>query len=396
METVPTTNRLILIIGAGVAGLALAQGLHKHGIPFRIYERYPQSSTAHGHRFRCSHLAVEQLKSVLSPKLQQLLEDTIPIADDSMPQYTDCRELSLKTYPHLDSPPISIAADRSWLQTILATGIEGCIQYDRDFKEYHVNDAGSVTALFCDGSAATGKILIGADGARSKVRKQLQPERRLLDLNRWGLWGRTPLTPIVDQRFSEKLLPWCLAHDRAANLFAMQGPQVWSEEAKKIWEPRQPPIQDYIFWAFSTEPPSVEPQTTSEKAEHVARITKTWHPDLKVLFSHGAYDLTGANRLFSSKPDIELEHADHQGKVLLLGDAAHVMSPMAGSGGSTAIINAVDLADTIGNQGIAAPVLQAWTRRMSARAKERIEYSLKQGKFFMNAKDWWEYREVEI
>ena len=41
---------------------------------------------------------------------------------------------------------------------------------------------------------ADGRFVVGADGIKSRVRRQLQPERRMLDLQRWVLWGRVPLT----------------------------------------------------------------------------------------------------------------------------------------------------------------------------------------------------------
>lgn len=55
----------VLIIGAGVSGLTLAQGLRLRSIPFRIFEHRPDSLTAQGHRFRLSKGAVVALKSVL-------------------------------------------------------------------------------------------------------------------------------------------------------------------------------------------------------------------------------------------------------------------------------------------------------------------------------------------
>lgn len=36
---IPTGDRPVLIVGAGISGLLLAQSLSRHGIPFRVFER---------------------------------------------------------------------------------------------------------------------------------------------------------------------------------------------------------------------------------------------------------------------------------------------------------------------------------------------------------------------
>ena len=41
VSIITTTKLPIIIVGAGIVGLALAQSLKKEGIPFEIYERDP-------------------------------------------------------------------------------------------------------------------------------------------------------------------------------------------------------------------------------------------------------------------------------------------------------------------------------------------------------------------
>lgn len=67
----------ILIIGGGVAGLVLAQGLKHRGIPFKVFEHNERLSTkSHGYRFRCEAAGLEALQETLSPEMWDLLEKT--------------------------------------------------------------------------------------------------------------------------------------------------------------------------------------------------------------------------------------------------------------------------------------------------------------------------------
>lgn len=67
----------ILIIGAGVSGLVLAQGLKHRGIPFRLFERNASiANKKQGYRFRCEQPGLEALQQTLAPELWDLIETT--------------------------------------------------------------------------------------------------------------------------------------------------------------------------------------------------------------------------------------------------------------------------------------------------------------------------------
>src|SRR6476659_8820508 len=58
----------VLISGAGLGGLLLAQSLRSHGIPFRLYERDADgSSRQQGYRLRSSVDGLTALEQVLDP-----------------------------------------------------------------------------------------------------------------------------------------------------------------------------------------------------------------------------------------------------------------------------------------------------------------------------------------
>jgi len=67
----------IVIIGAGLAGLGLAQGLKRHGINFSIYERDPSVDyRAQGYRIKIFPDTIGHLKQILSPELWEEFENS--------------------------------------------------------------------------------------------------------------------------------------------------------------------------------------------------------------------------------------------------------------------------------------------------------------------------------
>ncbi|KAI1094216.1 FAD/NAD(P)-binding domain-containing protein [Rostrohypoxylon terebratum] len=387
----------VLIIGAGVAGLTLAQGLRLRSIPFRLFERHPQSHGSQGHRFRVSRDGQAALNSVLSPPLQSLLKRTAADPFPFKPRYVDARKLDYAKLTPAD--PDSLAVDRTWIRLLTTLGIQRDVEYGKEFRSYDVVD-GLVKVKFADGSAVSGKLLVGADGVRSRVRKQLQPNRKLLDLERWILWGRTLLTDDLKKKIPQDMLTWCMYLDEETNVQVVVDPMVWSESVRQESEDKLPDFQDYLYWVVCTASAQYSqtiPKTTEEKKLFLDQVTKTWHPSLKLLFESAAHDLSSCIPCLSSKPDIEINSAGQADKlVTLVGDAAHVMSPMGGSGGDTAVRNAADLARTIAEEGITKTSIENYEARMKEKAKEKIEHSFRGGQKFWHGKEWSEYSEVDV
>ncbi|KAI8963057.1 FAD/NAD(P)-binding domain-containing protein [Daldinia sp. FL1419] len=395
MEQNTTSDPPVLIIGAGIAGLALAQGLRLRSIPFRLFERYPQSRSSQGHRFRISKDGQAALDSVLSPELQDLLRRTEAERYRFEPRYVDAKKLEFAKQVPAD--PVSMPVGRTWIRMLLTLNIDDAVEYDREFESYRVV-GDQVQVRFVDGSTALGRLLVGADGIRSRVRAELQSDRRLLDLERWLMWGRTPLTDDLEKSVPRDMLTWCMYQDPESNVQTIVDPMMWSKSVRKESNARLPDFPGYIYWVVCTAPfqySKVLPKTASEKSQALERVAKTWHPALKLLLSSANHDLTACIPVLSSKPDIRIRSSGRTGLVTLIGDAAHPMSPMGGSGGDTAVRSAADLAQTIAEGGTKSGVAE-FESRMEERAKERIEHSFRGGQKFWQGKEWTEYNEVNL
>ncbi|KAI0139259.1 hypothetical protein BJ166DRAFT_125540 [Pestalotiopsis sp. NC0098] len=386
----------IIIIGAGVAGLTLAQGLRLRSIPFRLFERHEKSHFSQGHRFRVSRDGQEALRSVLSPEHKSLLERTAPDVSRIEPRYVDARKLDFSEPKPVD--PVSMPVDRTWFRMLSTLGIEDAIEYGKEFQSYTAADQ-QVRVRFEDGSQVDGQLLVGADGIKSRVRKQFQPDRKMLDLDRWIMWGRTPLTEDLKERLPRDLLSWCMYLDHDTNVQAIVEPMLWSKSVAQELQSRLPDFQDYLYWVFSTAAAQfsgVIPKTTEEKRSYLTETTKDWHPALKLLFSSAAHERSACVPVLSSKPDIEIGTTGESERVVLIGDAAHPMSPMGGSGADTAIRTAADLARTLSEGLVSATTIHDFERRMETLAREKIEHSFNGGKKFWKGKEWTDYSEIHI
>lgn len=391
-----TVESPILIIGAGVAGLTLAQGLRLHSIPFRLFERHAQSRSLQGHRFRISKEGRAALNSVLSPQLQNLLRQTAAETHPFEPRYVEARKLEFPkpTPADLEAMPV----DRAWIRMLTTLDIEDAVEYEKEFESYEIVDRG-VQVKFTDGLVVCGQLLVGADGIGSGVRKQLQPNRKLLDLERWIMWGRTPITDELKRSLPSDIFSWCMYVDKETNVQAVVEPMVWLKSAQQESNGRLPDFPDYVYWVVCTSPSQYSmrlPNTGKEKQKFLEGVTENWHPALKLLLSSAAHDLSACKPVLSSKPDIQVRAATQTKRVTLIGDAAHSMSPMGGAGGDTAIRNAADLAHIIGGNGISVSSIAEFEAKMEERAKEKIEHSFRGGQRFWRGKEWTEYSEIDV
>ena len=392
--TLPKSDLPILIVGAGIAGLVLGQGLRIHKVPFRIFERHPLSHSSQGHRLRISQDSIDALNSVLPERLTNLFDRTRSDEVKWKPRIVDARTFEFPPRREESRSSRTTPIDRTWIRNLLTLGIEDAIEYERAFLSYQVTDDG-VKVSFTDGASVLGSLLVGADGLKSQVRRQLQPNRRLLHLESQITWGRMPLTPQLQAQIPDDVLTWFMAIDKDTKYPAICDPMTWSESVHERSYGQLPDFESYIYFALATAPPEPQPKSTEEKRSFVHDTAAEWHPTLKLLLNSASHDRSACVPVLSSKPDIEIS-SKRDAKVTLIGDAAHAMSQMGGVGGDAAIRNAADLAHTIAREGPKMESIQGFEERMSALAKKKIEHSFKGSQKLWGGKEWYEYEEVEV
>ncbi|OBT70216.1 hypothetical protein VE03_00164 [Pseudogymnoascus sp. 23342-1-I1] len=348
-------SRPILIIGAGLGGLCLAQGLKKRNIPFKLFEQDDRHDfRTQGYRIRVSSEGIYGLRDALSPELYTLFENTcaetimggVRLKPDGTP---------LGGAGGPPRPPLGSAfflepqtVDRSTLREVLLTGLDDHVFFGKSFDHYTVSD-GETIAFFADGSKETGALLIGADGVRSRVRKQYIPDFKGIDTGMRIIFGKTPSTPEFVAKFPTAYQRgMCLITDpedqsRTSLLFE----SIRFPHAEKVSKPALP--DPYMYWVLVTHHSNIPSSNVAswqlspeESAELSRHITKSWHPDLQVLFEMQDEAQTSTRWILSALP--ELAAWEPSAQVTLLGDAIHPMPPTGAMGANTALRDAADLA----------------------------------------------------
>lgn len=161
----------VIIVGGGVAGLALGVALAQAGVRSEIYEREPELSVA-GAGLLIQTGAMQALARIgLAERVREVSEEIhFGLADTADGRLLNRTDLGFLR-DEFGQP--FVALHRARLQRVLCDALQGapifagkrCVGYDED--------ANGVSARFEDGSTARGTLLIGADGLKSRVRAQL-------------------------------------------------------------------------------------------------------------------------------------------------------------------------------------------------------------------------------
>lgn len=415
----------ILILGAGISGLALAQGCLKFNIPFRIYERDTHFNLrAQGYRVRIIGTGIEALQSVLPPALYSQLEASCAInahggtAPSARLNALNAEDLENffgkggpppaggssgfgKGGPGMQKPegsPEPLNADRMVLRSVLMRGLENHVEFGKDFSAYEITPSG-VNVRFIDGSSAHGSFLVGADGASSKVRKQFVPQLHLVDTEGRFFYGKSTLTPELEATFNPNCLHgMAVIQDRTADVpttLLLEPVRFKNNEFRKDLP------NDYIYWVLLTRkgvqgiPDDSHLNLTNiESAALAGKLTAHWHPSFHPLFTNQDAPQTSLLRIISAPPHLPVWNPSD--RVTLIGDAAHVMSPTAGIGATSALRDAAVLAEVLRTEGVCREGVGRYEGFMRGNAQEGIERSAVGGRHLFGMKAFEELGVVDV
>jgi len=343
-----TKDIRIAIIGGGIGGLCLAQGLKKVGINVAVYERdRTPTSRLQGFRIHIDPQGSRALHTCLPEKLWNIFDST---GGDFSQGFTMLTEQLSPIMMFRDQPPDDDAVEkhrsvsRITLRNILLTGLEECVHFDRRFDRFEQRIDGSIVARFEDGSSVETDVLIAADGVNSVVRKQYLPGNNPVDTGVVTLGGKVLLTDGVFALLPEALLngPAIVLPPDPANLFmaAWRRPPATGALLRDLAYDFED-NKDYVILALGARRAYFDfpedPETISAEGlrQIMRRKVSSWHPNLRKLVELLNVDL-GVTKIRTSRPVPAWKPTN----ITLLGDAIHAMTPYRGIGANIALRDA--------------------------------------------------------
>jgi 2-polyprenyl-6-methoxyphenol hydroxylase-like FAD-dependent oxidoreductase len=165
----------VLIVGGGIAGPATAIALAKAGIASEIYEAYPATAVADAGAFVTIAANGQDALDAIGA-LEPVLDVSFP---NARLRLIDPEASMVADLPLGRDLPCSRTLTRAALsRTLGATAIQSGVpvHYRKRLTSAVAGDDGQVTARFSDGTQATADLLVGADGIHSPVRTLIDPD----------------------------------------------------------------------------------------------------------------------------------------------------------------------------------------------------------------------------
>ncbi|MFD4543280.1 FAD-dependent oxidoreductase [Streptomyces bauhiniae] len=338
----------VMVIGAGMGGLVLARGLRNAGIEVMVHERDTALEHTGGYRLHMSPAAVDVLRWRLPPPVFQavLASGTRP---ESFRQFgvLDHRLRQVARIPRgHDGEHLMIG--RVALRRLLGHDLTEVIRFGSEFTGLEHNADGTVTATFADGTRDTADVLVGADGARSRVVAALAGTCTARKLKAFGLAGKALLSTEIRSDMPSALRhgpAFAIAPTGTAVFLTLHDPAA-TAPAPQAHQRVSPIVEGgYVLWSVVVpDPAALSVATTAghgrpdvlASARHLLTGFAPW--------MHRVLDRTDpaqASRFDYYAADPEADLTPWQsGAATALGDAVHAMPPTGGQGASTAIRDA--------------------------------------------------------
>ncbi|MET0265751.1 MAG: NAD(P)/FAD-dependent oxidoreductase [Duganella sp.] len=349
----------VIVIGAGPGGLLLAQGLKKHGISVAVYERdTARTDYLQGFRLQIRTRGLDALQACLPPALYAAFASTYAAAPADYAIVSDQLEeiARVDVDAELENSERDKSVSRITLRQVLLAGLDDVLHYQKHYERYEERADGKVVAYFSDGSSAVGDVLVGADGANSRVRRQLVPQARWVDTGARRLAGKIELTDAIKRQvpdiFYRKTLSvksssgfnlFFTSHEfrpghEAVGAIGLEDQGALNAHQGLLFDN----AKSYIMWALSglREQLPDDEQLFRYDGEQlrafVNEVVAGWHPAYRQLF-----DLTDTSTLgvLPIRTSLPVEPWPTRA-VTLLGDAIHSMTYFRALGANTAMADA--------------------------------------------------------
>jgi len=340
--------RTAVVVGGGISGLATAIALSGRGWDVRVLERAPEfAEVGAGISLWSNALrALEAIGPGIADKVRGLggaeLYGGIQHRNGRWLTRADAVELTRRL------GPVLMLHRADLLRTLLDAVAPEALVAGAEVTGVGF-DGKSVTVTHTGGEGR-GDLLVGADGIRSTVRRLVWPDMappRYAGYTAWR-WVTPPLPGGPDG-----------------------GGETWGAGTRF----GRAPLPDHRMYCYATaNTPEGVTGPTGEVAELRARFAK-WHDPIPALVEAAAGTEVLRHDIYEL-PDVR-PYA--RGRVVLLGDAAHAMTPNLGQGACQALEDAATLGAVLARDGDVVPALVRYDRLRRERTQDIVKRSRQMG-----------------
>jgi 2-polyprenyl-6-methoxyphenol hydroxylase-like FAD-dependent oxidoreductase len=321
-------------VGGGIGGLTAAAALHRLGAEVRVVEQAPAfDPIGAGITIQANATAVLRALGIELPP-----EDVVPIGDVQLVD-AQGRALGGADPASIQLDPPSVNIHRAELHRALLAACRGIDPETNRSVTAVEADPDGVDVSFADGSEDRFELLIGADGFHSVVRRTVVGDPDPVRYSGQTCWR-----------------------------FACDAPNGVPKVTVEHWVSRRragvvPLAHDRVYVYLVESAPRGTPGPGSASPEAIRARFGGISPTLDAVLGSLGSDTVIHHGDLEDRPDVHFG----AGRVVLLGDAAHPMTPNTGQGAGTAIEDAGALAlllpEHASRLDTLVPALEALRRR---------------------------------
>ena len=343
----------VLVVGGGLAGMTLATALTKNGLKAELIELQP--------RWNVLGVGI----SVQGPTLRALktigLLDQCIIGGFGYSQVVDCdqdgKTIGIVDLPRLLGPdyPSCVGIMRPALHDVLHDAmvkVRVPIRMGVTVAELR-QDGDGVAVTFSDGATGRYDLVVGADGAYSKLRQLL--------------FGGAHKPAYTGQAVWRAMVP------RPANVKARHS----------YYGPRHKagfnPVSQHEMYIYLVQNVTGNPRL---EQPHWAAVMRDLLRDFGGYIGEVRETITDPMRIvYRPVESLLLPKPWHKGRVVLIGDAVHTAPPQLASGAAIAIEDAIVLAELLSSDMPVAAMLDLFVERRFERCRLVVENSYQLGEW---------------